>query len=83
MSRPYHLTIAEAGAKLRDGALSSVALTEAYLDRIATIDRELNCFITLMAEEAREAAEEADREIAAGCWEGPLHGVPIGLKDIY
>lgn len=83
MSRPHHLTIAEAGTNLRDGAITSAALTEAYLDRIATIDRELNCFITLLAGEAREAALEADREIAAGRWKGPLHGVPIGLKDIY
>lgn len=83
MSGLHYLSIAEAGDRLRSGTISSVDLVEAYLDRIATVEGKLHSFLTLLADEARAAAAEADREIAAGGWKGPLHGIPIGLKDIY
>lgn len=83
MSGLHYLSIAEAGDRLRSGTISSADLVEASLDRIATVDGKLHSFLTLLADEAREAAAEADREIAAGGWKGPLHGMPIGLKDIY
>ena len=83
MSDPTTLTIAEAGRQMASGALTSVALTEAYLARIAKIDGKLNSFITVTADLARAAARQADRERATGFTRGALHGVPIGLKDIY
>ena len=73
---------AELGAALRTRALSPVELVDAQLDRIGRIDPTLNAFIRVDAEGARAAARAADREIAAGHWRGPLHGVPVGIKDI-
>ena len=83
MSDLTTLTIAEAGRKMASGALTSVALTEAYLARIAKVDGKLNSFITVTADLARAAAQQADRERVNGFTRGALHGVPIGLKDIY
>jgi aspartyl-tRNA(Asn)/glutamyl-tRNA(Gln) amidotransferase subunit A len=76
------LTIAEAGARLRAGSLTSVALTRACLDRIEALDPALNAFITVTADEALADAAAADAASARGEWRGPLHGVPISLKDI-
>ena len=67
---------------LRSGKLSPVDLTEAYLARIAAVDPLLDSFIHVSAN-AREAARMAEREIAAGRWRGPLHGIPVGVKDNY
>ncbi len=67
---------------LRSGKLSPVDLTEAYLARIAAVDPLLDSFIHVSAD-AREAARTAEREIAAGRWRGPLHGIPVGVKDNY
>lgn len=67
---------------LRDGKISSRELTEIYLDRLRRFDPQLECVITLTEELALEQADRADREIAAGRWRGPLHGVPWGAKDL-
>ncbi len=67
---------------LRGGRVSSVELTELYLDRLERYDPQLECVITLTRELALEQAEKADREIAAGRWRGPLHGIPWGAKDL-
>ena len=67
---------------IRSGALSPVALTEACLDRIAEVDGRLRSFIHVSTG-ALAAARNAEREIADGRWRGPLHGVPIGVKDNY
>ena len=83
MSDLTTLTIAEAGRQMASGALTSVALTDAYLARIAKVDGKLRSFITVTAEPARAAAQQADRERSNGYTRGALHGVPIGLKDIY
>src|SRR5579863_6122527 len=77
------LTIAEAARLIERRELSPVELVESRLDRIARLDRKLNSFIRVLAEEARSAARTAEAEIAAGKYRGPLHGIPIGLKDIY
>jgi aspartyl-tRNA(Asn)/glutamyl-tRNA(Gln) amidotransferase subunit A len=69
-------------ADLRDGRLSPVMLLEATLDRITRLDAGLQSYIHLSAA-ARGTAETAAREIAAGRWRGPLHGVPIAVKDNY
>lgn len=79
---PALLSISEASARIRSGGLSSMKLTEACLARIAVYDSKLNAFITVMADEARAQAAQMDAEIKAGKWRGPLHGIPLGLKDL-
>jgi aspartyl-tRNA(Asn)/glutamyl-tRNA(Gln) amidotransferase subunit A len=76
------LTIAAAGRALRDRRLTSQALTEQCLSVITARDPELNAFITVMADQARAQARVADEERAGGLDRGPLHGVPISLKDL-
>jgi aspartyl-tRNA(Asn)/glutamyl-tRNA(Gln) amidotransferase subunit A len=68
--------------ELRRGQLSSAALTASCLDAVARLDPELNAFITVTADRARAEAEAADRELAAGRWRGPLHGIPVSVKDL-
>lgn len=75
------LSIAEAAKLLRTKQLSPVELTDAALNRIAQLNPALNAFITVTADRARRAARAAEREIARGRWKGPLHGIPISLKD--
>lgn len=83
MTRDLHyLTLAEVSARLADGRLTSVAVTEAALERIAALDGQLGAFVTVTAAHARAAARQADAELARGQWRGPLHGVPIALKDL-
>ncbi len=84
MSKPLHeLSIAEAGAALRSGSLTSVALTQDALARIKAIDPKINAFITLTAERAMSDAQQADADFARGMDKGPMQGIPYGLKDIY
>jgi len=81
---PLHeLSIAEAGRKLRDGSITSLALTEDALARIAAIDPALDSFITVTAERARADAAAADADFAREVDRGPMQGVPYALKDIY
>src|SRR5258707_2159566 len=79
----FELSIAEAGRKLRDGAITSMALTEDALARIGAIDPALDSFITVTADRARADAAAADAEFAKGIDNGPMQGVPYALKDIY
>jgi len=80
---PDFLTIAEAAALIEKRELSPVELVESRLDRIARYDDRLHSFIRVLADDARAAANAAEVEIAAGTYRGPLHGIPLGLKDIY
>ena len=75
-------TIAAALERLRDGSLSSVYLTRDCLDTISRLNGTLNAFIAVTAEEALERARQADRARSRGEWLGPLHGIPISLKDL-
>jgi aspartyl-tRNA(Asn)/glutamyl-tRNA(Gln) amidotransferase subunit A len=75
-------TIAELAPKLGSGELRAERLVEEALSVIAAQQPTLNAFITVMADEALAAAREADQEIAAGRYRGPLHGVPVSLKDL-
>ena len=63
-------------------ALSSERLARIYLERIQRFDPKLRCVITLTRDHALAQAKEADREIAAGRYRGPLHGIPYGVKDL-
>lgn len=63
-------------------ALTSERLTRIYLERIKRFDTKLRCIITLTAEHALTQARQADQEIAAGKYRGPLHGIPYGVKDL-
>jgi len=76
------MTIEEFGRRLRAGGMTSAQITEECLQRIETDNPRLNAFILVMADEARRQAREADRELAAGHDRGPLHGVPISIKDL-
>jgi aspartyl-tRNA(Asn)/glutamyl-tRNA(Gln) amidotransferase subunit A len=80
---PAYLSIAEASALIRERKLSPLELTDACLGRIERLDGKLNAFITVTADEARKAARELGDEIAAGRNRGHLHGIPVGLKDIF
>jgi aspartyl-tRNA(Asn)/glutamyl-tRNA(Gln) amidotransferase subunit A len=80
---PSQLTIAEAARAIVEQHLSPVALVESYLERIDALDGKLHSFVLVLREEALAAARAAEREIAAGRRQGPLHGIPIALKDIY
>jgi len=76
------LTIARLSGWIRRRKLSPVELTQALLKRIDRIDPRLNCYITVTSELALAQARQAEKEIARGAYRGPLHGIPICLKDL-
>src|SRR5712691_7147687 len=76
-----NLTIAQAAPRLERRELSPVELTEAMLQRIAAVNTQLNAYITVCAQQARDVAQATERMIRAGYYLGPLHGIPIALKD--
>ncbi|MEV5508692.1 amidase [Streptomyces orinoci] len=80
--RPFELTLTAAAEAIRQRRLSPVELTESVLDRIQQMEPRLNAYVTVTADRARRAALEAEREAAAGRFRGPLHGIPMGLKDL-
>ncbi len=68
-------------ALIRSGDVSPVEAAEAYLDRIGQIDGKLNSYITVCRDEALAEAQQAEKEIAAGNYRGPMHGLPVAVKD--
>jgi aspartyl-tRNA(Asn)/glutamyl-tRNA(Gln) amidotransferase subunit A len=78
---PVFLSAAEQGRLIRDRRLSPVELVRACLDRIERWDPVLRAYITVCADAALAEARVAERDIAAGRWRGPLHGLPFGVKD--
>ncbi len=78
----HHLPLHELARRIQSKDVSSVEVTSALLERIERLNPKLNAFITVMAESALADARAADDEIAAGNYRGPLHGVPIGVKDL-
>jgi Asp-tRNA(Asn)/Glu-tRNA(Gln) amidotransferase A subunit family amidase len=76
------LSIAEAARRLRQGELSPVDLTSAVLDRIAATEPAIHAYVSVARDSALAAARQADRELRAGEDRGPLHGIPIAVKDI-
>ena len=83
MAQLYDLTATEAAERIRQGKLSPVALMESLLARAEALEPNLRVWVTLDAEGALKAAREAERELARGGPRGPLHGIPVGIKDIY
>ena len=79
----YFLTIGEASGLIKDKKLSPVELTQAYLDRMGAIDGKVKSYVTPLPESALQEARVAEADIQKGNYHGPLHGVPIGLKDLY
>ena len=75
------LSIREAADLVRRKVISPVELTRACLERIDRFNPKLNAFITVTAEQAMGQARDAEAEVQRGRWRGPLHGIPIGLKD--
>src|ERR1017187_1585122 len=76
------LTLTEAAQQIRSRQLSPVELARACLARIERLNPNLNAFITITADLALEQARQAEAEVMAGHWRGPLHGIPIRLKDL-
>ena len=76
-----YLSATELGRRIRSREISPVEATQAYLDRIEEAEPKLNAFITVLGDEAVESARQAESEISAGVDKGPLHGVPVGVKD--
>ena len=78
----HYQTILELSSQIRSGDLSPLTLTEALLARIEALDGRLKSYATVMAESALAEARTAEVEIAAGRYLGPLHGIPIAVKDL-
>jgi aspartyl-tRNA(Asn)/glutamyl-tRNA(Gln) amidotransferase subunit A len=76
------LSLGEAASLLKARKLSPLELTRECLGRIEQLNPELNAFITVTPEAAMQSARHAEAEIQRGRWRGPLHGIPIGLKDL-
>ena len=84
MAEPlYYYGVAELSEQVRSKNISPVQILEACLSRIEALNPRLNAFITVFATESRKLAREAEKEIEAGRWGGPLHGIPVAFKDFY
>ena len=77
------MTILEAAQALRQRKVSSAELTEAALRRIQQANPKLNAILTVLEDRARAQAKSADEELARGTDRGPLHGLPIAVKDVF
>ncbi|MFD0402397.1 amidase [Kitasatospora sp. NPDC127121] len=80
--RPYELSLTAAAEEIRARRLSPVELVDSVLDRIEQVEPHLGAYVAVTAERARRAAREAEQEAARGLHRGPLHGAPMGLKDL-
>lgn len=76
------LPVAELARRIRSRQISPVTLAEAYLERLESVGRKLNAVAQLTADVALEQARRAEKEIRAGRYRGPLHGIPYGAKDL-
>ena len=78
----HYLDLVDVAQRIKAGALSPVSLTESMLQRIDRLDGGLKSYATVTADVARKQAREAEAEIKRGAYRGPLHGVPIAVKDL-
>ena len=83
MPEPYQLTVTEAAKRIKDGQLTPLDLLESLLARIEELEPRLDAWVTVDVEEARKAAKILTREAKNGDLRGLLHGIPVGIKDIY
>ena len=83
MPELYELSVVDAAAQIRQGTLSPVALAESLLSRIDAVDGDLQAWVTIDREAVLAAARASEAAVARGGALGPIHGVPVGLKDIY
>jgi aspartyl-tRNA(Asn)/glutamyl-tRNA(Gln) amidotransferase subunit A len=81
--RPSELSITEAARQIEARELSPVELVRSALDRIEEVEERLHAFVVVLADQALDAARQAEKEIADGGHRGPLHGIPVGIKDLY
>ncbi|HUC97048.1 MAG TPA: amidase family protein, partial [Candidatus Polarisedimenticolaceae bacterium] len=77
----YYLSIHEAQQLIQKRQLSPVELTQAVLERIDAVDGKLHAYINLMPDKAMQEARQAEAEIRKGKWRGPMHGIPVAVKD--
>jgi len=77
-----HLQISELAYLIKNKKISSLELTEIYLNRIKKLDKKINAFVTITENLAIEQAKKADKEIKDGNYKGLLHGIPYGIKDL-
>jgi aspartyl-tRNA(Asn)/glutamyl-tRNA(Gln) amidotransferase subunit A len=80
---PNTLTITDAAKLIERRELSPVELTRACLDRISQVEDRVHAFVVVLQDEAIAAAKEAENDISGGRYRGPLHGIPVGIKDLY
>jgi aspartyl-tRNA(Asn)/glutamyl-tRNA(Gln) amidotransferase subunit A len=76
-------SLADVGEQIRQRRISPVELVTSCLERIERLQPRLNAFITLAAGAALDAAKAAEADIRQGGWKGPLHGIPVGIKDLF
>ncbi len=83
MTEPYELTVAQAAREIRERRISAVELAESLLSRADAVEPHLRIWVTLDHERFLGAAQESDRTLHERGPQGALHGVPVGVKDIY
>ena len=83
MTKPNELSISQASQQLRSGQLTATALVQACLDRIAERESTVQAWVEVYAEQALAKAKQLDAAAAKQRWHGPLHGIPLGIKDIF
>ena len=83
MPEPYELSVVEAASQIREGKLSPVVLAESLLARIDALDDDLQAWVTIDREAVLATARQREDDVAQGRTLGPIHGVPVGLKDIF
>ena len=76
-------SVAELGGRMRAKEISPVEVAAAFIERADALEPRVGAFVTRMADEALASARAAEAEVAAGVYRGPLHGIPVGVKDIY
>ena len=78
----YYKTISEISKMIKSGEITSTELCQLMLNRIAMVDKKLNSYLIIFNEEALAAAAKLDKELAYGKYRGPLHGIPVAVKDL-
>jgi len=83
MKKQYYSTISDMSKLIREEKISPVKIVDECLARIGVLNPKLNAFITVVNDKVQKQAKQAELEIKKGNWRGPLHGIPVGIKDFY